>query len=86
MGMTGLTEEKIDKLINDAIYLCQTIDTASPPFFQRSLMIDWDTAMLVFQELVESQIITNVYTTGEGTEINYIGEINQQKITELRNN
>lgn len=83
--MKGLTEE-IDRLINEAISLCHIIDTASPPYFQRMLMIDWDTALLVFDELVKAEIIINIRKKVMYGEVNYIGEIDKVKLAKFSKN
>jgi hypothetical protein len=81
--MSSITKEEFNRLVNDAIHLCKTEVSASPPFLQRILMIDWDTAFLVFDELAKAEIIVNVRKEEIYEEVNYIGEINHDKLLDI---
>jgi hypothetical protein len=84
--MSTISQEEFNKLVDNAIALCKEYDSASPPFFQRSLGIDFYTASLVFEELVKEGVLINIKPDEDEEEINYIGEVDRGKIKDLQTN
>lgn len=85
--MKGITDEELNSLINEGLYICKryNYDKVSASLFQRTMVIDGMKATIVFGELQRIGVIVNARCDPDDEDF-FIGDIDKEKLKEFSAN